>query len=268
MKTSRIINSILLFIRRILFSVFGIVSKPAQIVVYCYHSISSGDGKFDVSDENFKKQIDFLLANFKPISTDDLIDYLDGKKDINEPSFVLSFDDGYKDLLNIKDYLPALGIKPIAFVLAKPENVNRLELRMDKQFLTSSDILSLQKAGWEIGCHSLTHANLQKLTDHELNSEIVDAKHVLESLGVPVKYFAYPKGKYDQKIIRVVKDAGFKGAFSTDYQNITVDSDRFAIPRIGVVRSHTLTEFRGVGSRLAIVIKKLGSYLLPEGIYD
>ncbi|HEX9503739.1 MAG TPA: polysaccharide deacetylase family protein [Patescibacteria group bacterium] len=269
MEAPTLTQEIVTRIRRTVYSVLGLISKQAPIVVYCYHSISSDNWRFSVSEEILKQQVDFLMSGAKPISMEDLADYLDGQNKIHEPSFILAFDDGYQDLLSVKDYLPFLGIKPTVFVLANPERIDRTQISTNKSFLTNEEILSLHKAGWDIGCHGATHADLTKLSHNQLEAEIIKAKQLLETiLNIPIKYFAYPKGKYTPKIIEIVKKAGFKLAFSMDYRIITPQSDQFSIPRVGVDHSHTFREFKGISSPATIRMKKLGARLLPEGIYD
>jgi len=79
------------------------------------------------------------------------------------------------------------------------------------------EIRELDAQGMEIGCHTLTHLRLPKLTsDEKLRSEIVAARDLIAAhLGHPVTSFAYPFGQYDERVVQAVRDAGFTSARST-----------------------------------------------------
>jgi peptidoglycan/xylan/chitin deacetylase (PgdA/CDA1 family) len=256
-------------IRRTLYTSFGWLFLPAQVSIYCYHSIDSDKWRFTVSEQSLKKQVGYLLHYSSPITTETLMNYLDGNQHNLRSGFILTFDDGYKDLLKIKDYLPSLGIRPIVFVLSEPLRANRAELETDKELLSIQDIKQLHQSGWEIGCHSATHADFKSLSTEQLNFEIKQAKQTLEdSLGIPVNFFAYPKGKYNSAIVNAVKEAGFKIAFSMDHRLVSPGIDKLSVPRVGVDNTHKFAEFRGMSTKPIIWMKNFGTKVLKEGIYD
>ncbi len=268
-NTPNLAQNFFIRIRRIIYSIFGLFSNPAPVVVYCYHSISDSDWRFSISLEYFQKQVQRLLKSAQPISVDQLKAFLDHKLRLNGPAFILTFDDGYRDLMPIKDYLPALGIRPIVFVLARPEQANRGELSTLQPFLSNTEILSLHEAGWDIGCHSATHADFATLNKDQIEAEISEAKQILErELNIPIKYFAYPKGKYNPELSEAVRRAGFVFGFSMDHEFLTSNSDPVTLPRVGVDHTHTMGEFRGMGTRLAIRAKKIIARHLPKEVYD
>ena len=47
----------------------------------------------------FKQDLDFLLKHFKPVSIEDVLNHVQNKKRITEPSFHLTFDDGMRDCI-------------------------------------------------------------------------------------------------------------------------------------------------------------------------
>jgi peptidoglycan/xylan/chitin deacetylase (PgdA/CDA1 family) len=54
----------------------------------------------------------------------------------------------------------------------------------------------LADAGWEISSHSMTHSQLNSITDQAiLESEIVDSKNHLEDIGFIVESFTFPYGQ-------------------------------------------------------------------------
>lgn len=81
--------------------------------------------------------------------------------------------------------------------------------------LNNSEIITLSK-DYEIGAHTINHPNLSKIPLAEAKWEIDESKKWLENiLNVNVEMFCYPSGFYNNKIVELVKLAGFKGARTT-----------------------------------------------------
>jgi len=96
-----------------------------------------------------------------------------------------------------------------------------------------------------IGAHSHCHSMLTQLDDAELRQSIETNKQLLESwTGREIKYFAYPHGNYDGRVISTLKDAGFECAFTTVPNVWDGSSAPFEIPRIGVGRFDTFDCFK------------------------
>ncbi len=237
-------------LRRIAYLTLGtfdmlLTKKKPLITIFCYHSISNGKWDFSISRKNFKKQIEYLSGKYEFISLNDVYRYLNGKKEIKKPSVVLTFDDGYKDIYEIKNYLKSKGIKPTVFVFSEPKKISRYELDNDLKFLSKTEIKNLKKAGWEIGSHTATHPNMAKLSDEQILREVKYSKKSLqEELGFPIKYIAYPKGKYNERILEVAKKAGYRLGLSMNDGLITPGINPLVLPRIGVDGTHIFHEFK------------------------
>ncbi len=250
------------FLRTIIYNLTLLVSKifGHQIsgVVLCYHSIDEKNWDFSISKQKFIQQINFMLENYEPWTVADLEKYLMGEKEATKPFFVVTFDDGYKTVLSTVDFLAVKNIKPAVFVLANPQNANRKELDNNLELLTKEDIIKLHKNGWVVGCHTDSHADMLKLSDKELDYEINTAKQTLENaLNIEINYFAYPKGAYTHRILDKVKNSGYKLAFSMDHKLISKDTNRYAIPRVGIMHTHTLSEFKSLPLPLSTHIRSV-----------
>ncbi|TSC96050.1 MAG: endo-1,4-beta-xylanase [Parcubacteria group bacterium Athens1014_10] len=65
----------------------------------------------------------------------------------------------------------------------------------------------------EIGAHTLTHPDLDKISPENAWQEIKGSKDYFENiLGQQVKMFAYPRGFFNQDLKNIVAKAGFLGA--------------------------------------------------------
>lgn len=265
---SHVSPSMLLLLRNIVYSGIGFINRfflkdKPQIVVYCYHSISDDGWRFSVTENNFKKQIQYLLKNQTAITIQDLISYVNGEKKLKKNAFVITFDDGYEDVLTVKDFLTEHNIHPSVFVLSDSENVHREEIETDRAFLSDKQIQDLKSSGWEIGSHGATHANFSSISTQQIHKEIHDSKVKLEKkVGHPVSYFAYPKGVYNPQILRAVLDAGYTSAFSMDDEYVKPHTNTLLIPRVGVDGTHTLQQFPHLASPLAMIARKVMKKIL------
>jgi peptidoglycan/xylan/chitin deacetylase (PgdA/CDA1 family) len=69
--------------------------------------------------------------------------------------------------------------------------------------------------GIDIGAHSMTHRSLPRLTDTELEHEIVTSRQILyRQTGVSPAFFAYPYGHADSRVPPILRSAGYRGAFT------------------------------------------------------
>lgn len=90
------------------------------------------------------------------------------------------------------------------------------------EFITKQQLLTLaDEYDCLIGWHTWTHSDLTKLSDVEIRREL-DAP-----AWVPRSAFAYPHGEFNERLIELVKRAGYKKAYSTTQGN----NDNFSLYR-------------------------------------
>jgi len=84
---------------------------------------------------------------------------------------------------------------------------------------------------YEIGSHTVNHPqDLKKVTDDELVDEVAGSKKLLEDiLGTKVNSFCYPRGRYNERVIKAVKEAGYLSARTVDVGNIGIICNPFEI---------------------------------------
>jgi peptidoglycan/xylan/chitin deacetylase (PgdA/CDA1 family) len=113
----------------------------------------------------------------------------------------ITFDDGF--LSTYTNALPILSARNIPATIYP----NTTSMDTGKQAdgfpaLSWAQLLSLQNDyGWEVGGHSNTHAELPKLTQAQIASEIATSNAELASHGLNVTNFATPFGAYDNKTL-------------------------------------------------------------------
>lgn len=85
-----------------------------------------------------------------------------------------------------------------------------------KKMLTISELKEMTDSGLiEIGSHSLTHPNLDTLSDEELIYELSESKKLLEkATGKEITSIAFPDGAYNQNVKSRCLSLGYKNLLS------------------------------------------------------
>lgn len=185
-------------------------APPVAIPVLMYHSISQEKGNDAViSKERFAEQMAFLHQhNYRPISMDELYDYLGDRGDLPSKPVVITFDDGYRDTYEVA--LPILkqyGFKSVMFIIAAQSS----------RHISWQELKEMKDAGMEIGSHSFTHRDLGTLSPAEQAEEIGKSKEMLDSLlRQDTRYFCYPNGSYNQATLNLLREKGYRLAVTID----------------------------------------------------
>lgn len=108
----------------------------------------------------------------------------------------------------------------------------------EQLYLTWEDVRELDRAGIEIGAHSVRHEILARLEPAEAAREIEGSKLALErGLGHALRSFAYPFGRrwdYHAAAKESARRAGFASATTTHAGTVRAESDRFELPRVTI----------------------------------
>jgi peptidoglycan/xylan/chitin deacetylase (PgdA/CDA1 family) len=120
---------------------------------------------------------------------------------------VLSFDNGYHS--QYAEALPVLSRMGWVGV----ENIQLTGLPPSQGGLGQDEIRGLVKAGWELDTQGFSHADLITLSASALHYEVAVSRQVLRSrYHVPVNWFCYPSGHYDDRVVAAVAAAGYRGS--------------------------------------------------------
>ena len=212
-------------------------ARLASVPILMYHDIvAQKEVFFDVTPEEVEAHFQRIKEEgMTPISPDALLAHLRTGVPLHNKPVLLSFDDGYGGhyqyvypLLKKYNY-PAL----FSIYLKKLEGkTKRTSVTWEQLKEMSADPLVT------IASHTVTHPrDLRLLTDDELGKEIIETKHILEEqLGIPIRYFTYPEGKFDARVKQWVIAAGYNMAFSMNDLSegyAGQSPDLFSIKRFG-----------------------------------
>ncbi|WP_431677320.1 polysaccharide deacetylase family protein [Kitasatospora sp. KL5] len=123
------------------------------------------------------------------------------------------------------DRLPPAAPEATAHTLKLlPEGERRLalaELRATaavpaprRRQLSGGELRELEAAGVVIGNHTLTHPCLDRCDDEQVRTEVLEAhRQLTDLLGRPPAAFAYPNGNTDERVHRILQQAGYRTGF-------------------------------------------------------
>lgn len=226
-----------------------------RLLVLCYHAIQDqpqgAANRYTVARKTLEQQLDSLSKRgFTFVGPDALAAYLQYDGPMPRRAVLLTFDDGYADLLTIaREVLKPRGIEALAFpVTGSASGTNEWDRPDDAAalpLLRPQDLRDVPSLGIEIGCHSRTHADMPRLSDGERRAEVEGSRADLQSLGLDEpRFFAYPFGELDDASINAVRDGGFLAAFGIEARWLNRRSDRFNLPRVVILATDRGWRFR------------------------
>jgi peptidoglycan/xylan/chitin deacetylase (PgdA/CDA1 family) len=89
--------------------------------------------------------------------------------------------------------------------------------------------------GIDLGAHSTTHRSLPSLPAEEIQREVVTSRDlVFDATGIWPEFFAYPYGVSDSRTRTIVRNAGYRAAFSLGGGLSGPSGDRWSLKRVNV----------------------------------
>mgnify|MGYP000260359306 FL=1 len=220
-----------------------------KVIVLNYHKIDNMHISLSVKPEDFERQMKYLTEhNFHSITPQELYAALVDGAELPENPVLITFDDGYMDnYTNAYPILKKYGLKATIFVIT-----GFLD-RAQPGYFTWGQAAEMEASGLiNIESHTVTHTSLTDLTEEQVKMELERSKNDIERrLGKQVDFLAYPTGTYNLHIAALVKEAGYKGAFTVKYGNVDRASNVFAIERVPVF--HTENTYRSFLERLQYI---------------
>lgn len=168
-----------------------------------------------------------------------------------DPSVCITFDDGCEtDLIAAAPALQEFNCNATFYVTA-----GRL---CTTGYLSETQLRDLDAQGFEIGCHSMTHAYLSDLNEVALKREIVDAKaHIEQVLGHKINHFSCPGGRYNGRALDVARNAGFSTVANSQFHANSANTNRYTLGRVAMLRDLTLDQFNPICHNRGLWKKRL-----------
>jgi peptidoglycan/xylan/chitin deacetylase (PgdA/CDA1 family) len=132
------------------------------------------------------------------------------------------------------------GLKPLSdedrdVVLRFLEGVVEYEMPPRLETANWDQLRRMSRDVFEIGSHTETHPLLTRLTDAEVERELLASKQAIaQEIGVAPTSFCYPTGDANEKVARLVARAGYASAVTTEAGFADPPFNAYLLPRIGV----------------------------------
>ena len=216
----------------------------ADLPIVMYHHVGNPPPSSDavrrdltVSPGNFEKQLQYLAeSQIQTVHLDALTEHLAGRRELPPKGIVLTFDDGYDDTYEVAfPLLKKYGMVGTFFIttgfIGKPG------------YMTWAQIEELALAGMSIQAHGVDHADLTAVTPANLARQMAAPKQLLEErLGQPVRFLAYPAGKFNRAVILATRAAGYQAAVTVNHGTVHTGSAPFELLRVRARGSDTVEQ--------------------------
>jgi peptidoglycan/xylan/chitin deacetylase (PgdA/CDA1 family) len=208
-----------------------------QVPILTYHYISVNPNPADslrtqlsVTPSDFAAQLEYLAASgYASITLDELLAAQAGALTLPPKPVLLTFDDGYADFYqNAYPLLQRYQIKATIYIptdlIDRPGYMSWDNLRE----LAAAPLIT-------VGAHSLSHPALDTLGWEAQREQISASKTTLESqLGIPIRHFCYPYGRYNATTLSLVAAAGYTSATTTRTNLADQTAMPLVIPRVAI----------------------------------
>ena len=214
-------------------------SGTVEVPILLYHHVFIGKptNAYAVSLDQFREQLDYLQKNgFQTISVSLLAQAITKGAYLPEKPIVITFDDGNENVfLNAFPLMKQFGFVGTLYIIADRVNADG--------FLTENQIKEMQINGWEIGNHSMTHADLVAHPDL-LRNEVGNSKYNLETItGTSILSFAYPFGKANGVTKDWIKKLGYSAGIGLGITNTQSIQSLFYLSRREVNSQMDISDF-------------------------
>lgn len=230
--------------------------ETGRVRIVGYHRVADAPNpalrEWAVSTKDFDAQMRYLFeAGYQTITCAELL----RRFRVGEPlgqAIVITFDDGYLDTVEtaapiMARYGQVATVFAVSGLLGKTAEWDARYGGEMAPLATAEQLRGLVEQGWEIGHHTITHTGLTQLSDEEIRHQVLEGQRQLEmAIGIPVETFAYPFSMQDARVRQLMIDTPFSGVFAAGSDWATAESLREAIPRVFVLKHHTVADLQSL----------------------
>lgn len=208
-----------------------------ELPVVMYHHVTkkqSRAGKYVITAAELERDLEYIKKKgYSTVTVSDLIDYVDGKKELPKKIVMITFDDGFESVRELAEpllkkngmcaVLSVVGSITETYSQNHDRNVNYAYLNWDDlRELEESREFEIQNHTYDMhnisagGRKGLSRKSGESPVDYEaaLSADLLKMQKLLRELsGVNATAVAYPYGSYSRETLDIVKKLGFKASF-------------------------------------------------------
>jgi peptidoglycan/xylan/chitin deacetylase (PgdA/CDA1 family) len=241
-------------------------ATTTRIPVLTYHSIDDSGSPVSIAPAEFRRQMHALAsAGWRTIAMDA---FERGHRDGQWPArtFVLTFDDGYRNLVDLA--LPAardcsfhgtvfVAVDRVGDTMTGPAEPSWTP---PSPLLDWNGLRELASEGWSIASHACSHRRLTSLDADDLERELAHSKQTIEDrVGAPVTVLAYPYGAVSPDVERAA-GRHYRTAFGTTLSFVTASSRVTNLERIDAyyLKGRAVDALDGTALRSYLAVRRAG----------
>lgn len=141
--------------------------------------------------------------------------------------FIASFDDGNEEDVKAADLMMKYEVPAIFYWPVNWQLMNKFKGR---SYLSEEQADQIAKH-FPIGSHTINHPHLTEIVEEEAQHEISHSRvMMIKRFQQPIDTFCYPRGRHNEKVRKMVKNAGYRMARTTQVGNIKPAMDPLSTP--------------------------------------
>ena len=203
---------------------------PRTVMVLNYHKVVDEHMSLSVPLADFEQHMKWLKEyGYTSITPEELYEFIVNGSELPEKPVLITFDDGYKDnYTNAYPIMKKYGFTGTIFVVTG-------FLGVYDNYMTWEQAKELADNGFSIESHTYSHKSMTEASDEEISKELTKSRDTIRNkLGIDADFMAYPTGTYNLHIAELVQKAGYKGAFTIKYDNVSRESNVYALERVPI----------------------------------
>jgi len=214
------------------------------VPVLCYHRIThkKSSSSITVSEEVFERQMAYLKSSgYHVLTLKQFLDFIEYRRRPPRKSVLITFDDGWKTTRTIAyPILKKYGFTAVLFLYT-----DLIRSKQNPLTLCWDDVWVLKESGvFEIGAHTVTHSDLNKIPDDKLQRELRESQRVItEKLSLTPTVLAYPDGIFNDNVTTAMKRNGYRAGFTVIRGGNPFFNSPFSLNRSMVYHSEKMDNF-------------------------
>ena len=221
------------------------LTRRSRAVVLLYHRVNDfSNDALTVSTRRFAEHLCLFRKYYQVRSTEWLVNSLRSGSRIPPETVLIHFDDCYADVLHEGgQLLRACQMPATTFIASGYVDTDKVFEHDAKKYpfqypnFTEDDVRRLPDFGFEVGAHTVNHANLGEISLEAARFEVTESRSQLQKmLGREVRFFSFPWGRLDtirEEVRSIVKSAEYDAMFSAHGGFVDSGTDLYDIPRCG-----------------------------------
>lgn len=207
------------------------------LMYHFFYDASKGETGQDgnwIEVSKFEEQMKYLSENeFYFPTWQEVEEYIDGKIELPEKSVVITVDDGDDSFFNLAvPIIQKYDVFATSFLVTYWYG-NRAE---DKQ-----DNISYQSHSYDMHKGGANGKGVMLSWEYDKIKEDLElSSNVLGNANI----FCYPFGQYNSSLFKVLKDTGYKLAFTTQGGRVKKGAEKFELPRVRISAETSLSAFK------------------------